>query len=241
MTARTLALGALVLAASPALAKDPPQPPPRGPVSIFVRARADETRPPDTEMDARKDRANALRKKFEQVEKDLKKLHGKDRRKWPADAKATYYAARDEGGLAWSANWYVARPATEKADTVADLQEKLAKERKVSWTSLAPSAEEADLVVEIVGRRGTAKFVSGGKWMAFDVLPGKVTAATLVQLPRESEAELETQTWILHWPTVAEPFARYDVVHNERWTDVAGEARDTIEELVKENYALLKP
>ncbi len=240
MIERALVLGALVVSlASPALAGDPP--PPRGPVSIFVRARADETRPPDTEMDARKTKANQLHDTFKRVEKDLKKSNGKDRKKWPAEAKAAWIAARDASGMAWSANYYVARPATEKADSVADLQEKLGKDRKVSYTSLARSAEDADLIVEIVGRKGEVKFMAGAKYMAFDLLPGKISGATLAQMPSDFTPWLDDNLWSLHWPTTAEPFARFEVMHEQRWSDVAGYARETLEELVKENYALLKP
>ena len=62
-------------------AGDPP--PPRGPVSVFVRARADETMPPKAEMDARKAKADALEKTYKDLRKALKKQHGKDRTKWP--------------------------------------------------------------------------------------------------------------------------------------------------------------
>jgi hypothetical protein len=223
-----------------AVAGDPP--PPRGPVSVFVRARPDETMPPKAEMDARKTKADALEKTYKDLRKSLKKQYGKDRLKWPVEARASYYQALDAYGMAWSANYYVARPATEKSDTVADLQKHLAKDKKDTYVTLAPTAEEADLVVEIVGRKGTPKFMSGGKWMGFDVMPGRIPAATLASLGRDAfDLWLEDYLWVLHWPRADEPYARFEVLHEQRWSDVAGHARETLNELVKDYYDVLKP
>jgi hypothetical protein len=227
------------LAAGTALAGDPP--PARGPVSVFVQARTDEAMPAKEEMEARRAKADALGQAFSVIAKDAYKKYGKDRTKWPADVRASYYKANDEQGLAWSANYYVARPAPEKADSVADIQKQIGKERKNAYLVLAPTKDEADLVLEVVGRKGLPKFMAGGKWMAIDLLPGRIPAATLPNLGREFGSWLEDNFMILHWPAAKEPFARIEVSHPERWVDVATNVRQTVEELVKANYDLLKP
>lgn len=226
-------------AASSALAKD--LPPSRGPVSVFVQARADEVMPGKEEMEARHAKTEALESKFSVLAKDAYKKYGKDRTKWPADVRSSYWEAWDAQGIAWSANYYVARPAEEKADSVADIQKSIGKVRKNSYTSLAPTKGEADLVVEIVGRKGLPKFMAGGKWLAFDLMPGRIPAATLMKLPREFHPWLEESISAFHWPKANEPYARFEVSHPERWVDVAGNVRETLEELVKANYDLLKP
>jgi hypothetical protein len=227
------------LAAGTALAGDPP--PPRGPISVFVQARADEAMPAKEEMEARRAKADALGKTFSEIAKDAYKKHGKDRTKWPADVRASYYIANDAQGIAWSANYYVARPAPEKADSVADIQKQIGKERKNAYLVLAPTKDEADLVLEVVGRKGLPKFMAGGKWMAIDLRPGRIPAATLQNSAREFGAWLEDSFMILHWPAAREPFARIEVTHPERWVDVATNVRQTVEELVKANYDLFKP
>ena len=216
-------------------------PPPRGPLAVFVRARADETMPSPGEMDARKTKADSLRKSFQKLADALRKQHGKKLAAWPTEAKTAYYEARDAYGMAWSANYYVARPAQEKADSVEDLKKHLAKAKADDYVVLAASADAADFVVEIVGRKGMPKFVTGVKSMAFDLLPGKVTGETLAKVPREFEPWHEDRMWILHWAMSSEPYCRFEVVDTERWVDVAAYVRITVEELVKLHYELLRP
>ena len=91
------------LAAGTALAGDPP--PPRGPVSVFVQARADEAMPAKEEMETRRAKADALGQTFSVIAKDAYKKYGKDRTKWPADVRASYYKANDAQGIAWSADY----------------------------------------------------------------------------------------------------------------------------------------
>lgn len=232
-----LLLGPVAVAA--AWAEDAP--PPRGQLSVFVRVRADEPMPPPGEMNARQMKAESLRQSFRALATDLSKKHGKKVKTWPPEAKAAYYDALDAFGTAWSANYYVARPAQEKADSVEDLEKQLSKAKKDDFVVLAPSAEAADLVVEIMGRKGMPKFMTGDKWMAFDLLPGKVTAETLAKVPRDFEPWSKDHMVTLHWATPSEPFFRFDVMDTERWVDVAQWVRITVELFVKTYYDVLRP
>lgn len=231
---------AVASAAVPALAADPP--PARGPLSVFVQARPDETERSASEKELLRTKADAAGKSVDQLHKDLKKQFGKDAKKWPEEKVRGYYEARDALGVAWSESYYYARPAAEKTDSVEDFRKHLAKDRKNKYVTLASSREDADLVVEVMGRKGMAKFIRGSKYLGFDVLPGRIRADALVNLPRERL----TPWWAdhfstLHWPRTAEPFFRFEVNDAERWQDVAEYGVLVVEEVAKAYYDALKP
>lgn len=236
-----LGVSVLLLASGAALAPAGDPPPARGPISVFVQPRADEAAPSKPEMDERKAKSEALSKSLDQLEKDLKKQYGKDVKKWPEDKRGAYYDALDTLGMAWSANYYAARPAKEKGDSVLDLNKRLGKESKNAYVVLAERPEDADLVVEILGRKGQAKFVVGNKYLGFDVLAGKIAPETLARLPREFRPWHADHLSTLHWAKSGEPYLRFEVWDTERWQDVAGYVGHTLEELVKANYDLLRP
>lgn len=239
---RFLALGSLALAmvaSAPALAGDPP--PPRGPLAIFVQARPDEAERNAADLAALKGKSESAAKTANDAYKDLKKQYGKDKAKWPADRRSAYFDAVDAAGTAWSEAYYYARPAAEKADSVKDFSDKLAK-RKDKYVTLAASREQADLVIEVMGRRGMAKFVSGSKYLCFDLLPGKVPADALLDLPRERfDPWFDDRVWALRWPKPGEPGFRFEVNDSERWSDVADYGVRTVEEVAKTYYDALKP
>ena len=107
---------------------DPP--PVRGPVSVFVQPGADEDVPSDSEKKERKENEKAARKALKELEKSLKKQHGKDRSKWPQDARTTYDEAADAYGMARYAHTYEAPSPKDKADSAADLKKRLGKPRE---------------------------------------------------------------------------------------------------------------
>jgi hypothetical protein len=233
-------LVAAVAATVPLLAAEAP--PARGPLAVFVQARPDEAERSASEQSALKSKADAASKPVEQLGKELRKKFGKDAAKWPEDERRAYYDALDVLGVAWSESYYYARPAKEKADSVEDTSKHLGKERKNAYVTLAPRREDADLVIEIMGRKGQAKFITGPKYLGFDVLPGKLPADALLGLPREQfKPWFEDRMLTLHWPKRGEPFFRFEASDTERWQDVAKFVATTVEELAKTYYETLKP
>jgi hypothetical protein len=216
--------------------------PSRGPLSVFVQARADEAERSAAEQSTLKERSDAASESFQNLEKDLRKQFGKDATKWPEDRRRAYYEAMDALGVAWSESYYYARPAKEKADSIRDTGKYLSKDRKNSYVTLAPSREEADLLMEIMGRRGQAKFIAGSKYLGFDILPGKISTEALLTLSREQfKPGFDTHVITLHWPKPGEPYFRFETNDTERWQDVAEYAVMTVAELAKTYYETLKP
>ncbi len=229
---------------SPLAARAAEPPPPRGPISVFVRARPDEAEPTAEQKAKRKAAADAADKEFDQVFGAYRKQFGKDASKWPEEKLTESFDALDRFAVAWSEHYYFARPAKEKADSVEDTKKYLGKDRKAAWVVLADSPESADLVIEILGRRGQAKFVTGSKYLAFDVLPGKIGADRLMKLSRKTfKTWFDDRLLILHWAKAKpkEPYLRFQVENSERWQDVAAFIGHTLEELAKTYYADLKP
>ena len=236
MSRVSVALCSLLLTAGPALAADPP---PRGPLSVYVQARPDEAEPNAAAKAALDAKSEASWKSAVDLDKSLKKQFGKDPAKWPADQRNQYYERYDAAGKVYGEAFYYARPATEKTDSVVDFQKHLAKKK---WLTPAARPEDADLVIEIMGRKGVAKFMAGAKHLAFDLRGGKVPAETLAKLPREQfKPWFDDKYWALHWPKAGEAFFRIEVNDTERWSDVANYGVITVEELVKTYYATLKP
>lgn len=232
-----LATAALALAAP---ASDPP--PPRGPLTVFVQPRPDEAEPSQEQKAARKAKSEEASKAYDQVFNNLKKQFGKDRAKWPEDKRTEYYNALDASGVAWSEHYYYARPAKEKADSVTDLTKSLGKSRKEAYVVLAERREDADLLVEILGRKGQAKFVVGAKYLGFDILPGKLPVERLLKLPRQAfKPWFDDRLLTLHWPKPGELYLRFEVSDQERWQDVAAFVGRTADELAKAYYDTLKP
>jgi hypothetical protein len=125
---------------------------------------------------------------------------------------------------------------------VEDTNKYLGKNRKAPWVVLAESPQSADLVIQILGRRGQAKFVTGSKYLAFDVLPGKVGADRLIKLSRKAlKTWFDDRLLILHWAKPKEPYLRFQVENTERWQDVAAFIGHTLEDLAKTYYAEFKP
>jgi hypothetical protein len=230
---------AVLLIVLPAWAARAADAPARGPLSVFVQARPDEAEPNAAAKADLQSRSEASWKSAVDLDKSLRKQFGKDRAKWPADQLNQWYETYDAAGKVWGEAYYYARPAAEKADSVADFQKRLNKKK---WVTLAAKPEDADLIIEVMGRKGFAKFMAGPKYLGFDVRPGKVPAATVVTLPREQfKPWFEDKYWTLHWPRSGEEFFRFEVNDTERWSDVAGFGIATVEELAKTYYDTLKP
>lgn len=227
---------------SPSFAKAAEPPPPRGPISVFIQARPDESEPGAEQKATRKAAADAADREFYKVVDAFKKQFGKDPKKWPDQKLQESYDALDRFAVAWSEHYFYARPAKEKADSVEDTNKYLGKNRKEPWVVLAQSPEAADLVVQIMGRRGQAKFITGSKYLGFDVLPGKIGADRLLELSRKDfKTWFDDRVIILHWAKPKEPYLRFQVENTERWQDVASFIGHTLEEMAKVYYAQLKP
>ncbi len=145
-----LALVALSLVADPSLAQ--------APMKVFVTAakvqeRKDVDEATKNELKAKKDAAQKARKAKED---ELKAKHGKKKEAWPAEVQDEYFEVAEAAALAEADYEYRKIELKGIDDSVKDVVESIQgkgmagrKERLV----LAPSVQDADLVVEVQARR----------------------------------------------------------------------------------------
>jgi hypothetical protein len=242
-----LMLAALLVPAGASAGGPKPQPT-RGPVTVFVTGNKAPKPPTPEELRAMKEKAARLDKQFDELEKADRKQFGKKREKWPPETQTAYYEALDARGVAVTDVWYASPSEPGKADSVEDVAKALGRDAKEppkqgeAWVAYVATRKEADLVVQIIGRYGEVKFLRGDKVIGFEIVPGRIGARTLAQVPRgwaEKTAWLPLYTY--HWLSAREPFFRFGVSDTERWRDVARKVGAATELLVKDNYDLLKP
>jgi hypothetical protein len=133
--------------ASPALASE---------VAVFVtpaqvpeRKQVDDATKKD--LKAKKDAASEARKA---LEKEIKAQHGKKREAWPAEQEDRMAAAEEVAALANAGYEYLKVETKALKDSAKDVTEELNGLVKQKVVALAPSAAEADVVLQIEGRRG---------------------------------------------------------------------------------------
>jgi len=98
---------------------------------------------------ALEEKFRAAQKAFEEVEKTLKKQHGKDVEAWAEAPQEQLRAARDAMAQAETDWFYSGIKQKDIDDTMRDLTEKIGEKTTVRLT---PSAAEADLAVLVIGR-----------------------------------------------------------------------------------------
>jgi hypothetical protein len=139
MKRSTLSL-ALVMIALPALGADPPT----TNVRLLARPALDEAT-----RSAHMTQAQEADAKLAALGADLEARHGKKRKNWPAEAQERYQAAEEAAERAADLAWYAANVQQDMDDTLADLTAAIGKKKRFN---IVASDEEADLVVEILGR-----------------------------------------------------------------------------------------
>jgi hypothetical protein len=104
------------------------------------------------DLKAKRDAAREARKS---LEKQLKDEHGKKREEWPREAEDQLAAAEEKEAVAAAAFEYLKVQIKALKDSVKDIEDEfrsgLAKEGGVT---LASSSAEADIVLQVEGRRG---------------------------------------------------------------------------------------
>jgi len=80
---------------------------------------------------------------------ELQGLHGKKEKNWPADARERYGAAEKADERAADVSWYGVNLQPDLDDSLRDLTEAVADKKRLR---VAAGREDADLVVEILGR-----------------------------------------------------------------------------------------
>jgi nucleotide-binding universal stress UspA family protein len=225
------ALLTLLIASSPALgvAMDDQKP-----LSIYVVGK---TGLPTMSDDERKARGKELRAKSKEaekaskdLEKALKKQHGKKRDKWPADVQAQLEDSEKAAATALHEWHYGTNQQKDIDDSVKDLKKELDGKKILRQVA---SAEQADFVIEVVGR--TAR---GNPLLLVNVSPGGgLDAAVMADRDLEWHNTFTSKVVELHSFTAEAPFWELEFEgEGIRWLHAAQRAAGAIDKFAKENY-----
>jgi hypothetical protein len=147
---RALVPVAAVAVALPALAAGAPP-------SVFVTAAqvAERKQVDDATKKDLKARRDAAREARKALEKQLKEEHGKKREEWPREAEERLAAVEEKEAVAAAAFEYLKVETKALKDSVKDIEDEFRSGLvKEGGATLASSAAQADIVLQVEGRRG---------------------------------------------------------------------------------------
>jgi hypothetical protein len=192
---------------------------------------------PTLSDDEREARSKELRAKSEEakdaskeLEKTLKKQHGKKRDKWPADAQRQLEDSEKAAAAALHEWHYGTNQQQDIDDSVKDLEKQLDKKKILKQV---PSAENADFVVEVAGRT-----VRGNPLLFVKVSPGgRLDAAMMADRDLEWHNTFTSKVVELHSFTREAPYWELEFEgEGVRWLHAAQRAAGAIDKFAKENY-----
>jgi hypothetical protein len=222
----------------------------REPLKVYVVAAQAEARK-DIDKETKKQLEAALdaaEKKRKDLEKDLKAQFGKKKEDWPQDKQDLYYDAEETEALAEADLEYRKVSPEGLSDSADDISKSLAGEGmagKKDNVVVVQTPAEADLIVEVVGRRSAKTLgtqVRADKyWVSFLIKAGpKLTAERFMAVPRTYRFKrFGVGGWRLQTPKPEAPFWRFDAYGEQRWGNAANTASRIVEDFVTKNYASL--
>jgi hypothetical protein len=183
------------------------------------------------------------------LDKALKAQYGNKRDQWPEEAQNRYYDAEEAEALA-NADWaYRKVRQMGLSDSAEDIRKSLVGDgmagRKDNVT-LVTSRDEAQLIVEVNGRRSANRGTSGGLlalrddsyWISFLVKAGpQLTPEKFAAVPPTYRFKRFGHTvWRLAMPRTDSPQWRFEAFGNQRWGNAANEASLLVEDFIAKNY-----
>lgn len=186
------------------------------------------------------------------LEKALKAQHGKKREAWPADAQERYEEAEEAAALAQADYAYRKVKQEGLQDSAEDIRKSIVGDGmagKKEWIHLVSSREEADVVVEVNGRRSGYSGASGGLlalrddqfWISVLVKPGpKLAADRFAAVPRTYRfRRAGYQAWRLALPRPESPEWRFEAFGHQRWGSAANVVSVLVEDFIGKHYDLM--
>lgn len=220
--------------------------------SIFIAAGTLQVAPGD-EKELRS-KANDAYKARKEAEKKLKEQFGKKREAWPPEKDDELYAMEEAEAVAMAAWQYRKVDPKAVADAIKDLNRaaegKGMQAGKKNHISLASSAAEADLLVEVLARRSESKggaFTATDCWVLFSVGRGEKTAAArFAKIPADYRPKT---SWRVNAYKIAGPNADRRTFIFEGYNGggssfgchgaAANGASSLIDKFIEDNHALL--
>lgn len=191
---------------------------------------------------------NAAAEARKTLEKDLKAKHGKKKEEWPEESRAAYQEAEDAYAQAWAALEYVSVDPKGVEDSAQDVRESLAGKGLVGVKEnvrIVTDPDEADLVVEVVGRRSEKTLPTQLRadlyYVAIRISAGgKMDPKRLAAVPAKwSGSKFGRPVSKLHTATEAEPWLTLDVFGEQRWANAGNNAAGVVSDYIRAHSAIL--
>jgi hypothetical protein len=244
----------VIVGSSTAAAQKPT--PSRGPVTVFIGVRAAEPPASPEELTLRRDKAKAAGAALDELRAAHLQKFGKNLDSWPPEATQALDQAFYKLRVASQRIWFAKVSDQDLADSTKDLQADVANRAKKGWMKVVETRDDADVIVEVVGRStevriagdllfSKASILGGNRITTYEVLPGRIGMSILTQIPFQwpyrSTDRRSTEVTADHWFTNAEPFFRFTVGDNQRWSFVSYKGAMVLDGFARDNYAILKP
>jgi len=190
-------------------------------------------------------------KNRKELEKTLKAQHGNKRDKWPEEAENRYLDAEEAVALADTNFLYRKVNQAGLTDSVEDLRQALTGHGlagKKENVRLVDAATDAQLIIEVVGRRSASGGQAGGLlalrddqyWLLLAVKPGpKLTAERFDAVLLTSQYARFNKRFSQIGPRPEAPEWRFEAYGDLRWANAAHAASLIIEGFIAKNYDLM--
>ena len=211
--------------------------------TVYVSARRGAQPPPPEEAKALKKELEAkvseAHEAFKALEKEFKRQYGKKPAAWPAEKQAQHDETWNGYGEALYALNYLDLKQQEIEDSVQDVKDAIAGKglpRAKRWVRQVDGPEEADLLVEVLGRRSEGMLGASVKYLCIRLSPGpRLDPKALSGVGPRGRPPFEVV--VLHRYTADGPFWKLEVeARTMLWGLAAEGAARVIDEFVKENY-----
>ena len=224
--------------------------------SVFVTAAKVEPRPEvdDATKNALKKKRDEANKARQSLEKQIKEQFGKKRESWPPEKDDELYRLEEAAALAEADYEYRKIDPKETGEAVEDLkgaaQGKGLQAGKKDRITIASSAAEADLVVEVMARRSKKQFgavTASDCWVLFTVGPGgKTDQARFADIP----VTYRPRKFLMSAWKIASPKPEKQVFTFEGWNGggtpfgchgaAANSAAGLVDKFIEDNHASLR-
>ena len=186
------------------------------------------------------------------LEKSLKAQHGKKRDAWPQDAQDAMFDAEEAVALAQADYAYRKVKSESLADSADDIRKAILGEGmsgEKNHIRVVSSADEAQLIVEVNGRRSSSSGATGGLmalrddqfYISFLVKAGpKLEAERFANVPRTYRLRgFGATVYRLALPKPDAPWWRFEAYGTMKWGSAANGASKLVEDFIGKNYAAM--
>jgi hypothetical protein len=188
-------------------------------------------------------------KGLDSLDKTLSAQHGKKREAWPPDAVERYYDAEEAVAVANADYAYRRVKQSGLSDSAEDIRKSIVGDGmagKKEHVTLVTTRDEAQVIIEVNGRRSGSSGTQGGLlagrddlyWISFLIKPGpRLAADRLAAVPRTYRFKrVGYSVWRLAIPRPDSPEWRFEAFGNMRWGNAANVASVLIEDFIGKNH-----